>query len=121
MQNEPDMCGKSIRLIGLPNDQRRLAQDLLVVLDHKFALFGEFLCNTFTAEQFEVLGVEGRRTLGPENEGGLMVAQLPHFRIPKHAYLILQRVAFRPLRRMQKRHFASGKNVQPSDAELWPF
>lgn len=27
------MCGKSIRLAGLPNDQRRLAQDLLVVLD----------------------------------------------------------------------------------------
>ena len=26
------MCGKSIRLAGLPNDQRRLAQDLLVVL-----------------------------------------------------------------------------------------
>ena len=25
------MCGKSIRLAGLPNDQRRLAQDLLVV------------------------------------------------------------------------------------------
>lgn len=27
------MCGKSIRLESLPNDQRRLAQDLLVVLD----------------------------------------------------------------------------------------
>jgi len=58
--------------------------------------FGEFLCNTFTVEQFEVLGFESRRTLGPEKEGGLMVCQMPHFRIPQACKLKFAACCVRP-------------------------